>query len=211
MLKGRRGSRLTTDPITAISTHELSAVLALALGLAWAGAQYVGRQSTYRQGAERGPASPLDRWTYPVIALAVGGSLFLSVFTFLFGIVGYLPAWVLWLGVAFMTVGIPLKLWSLTTLGRFYGNPIAVRSDHQVVQDGPYRWLRHPATLGALLTSLGMPLILLSPVGLAVTAITVVAAYVYRMVREEAVLANRLGEEYQAYREHTWRLVPWVY
>lgn len=206
-----RGKELTTDPITAISTHELSAVLALGFGLAWAGAQYVGRRSTYQQGAERVPASPLDRWTYPVIAAAVGGSLVISVLTFLFGFGGYLPEWVLWLGVAFMVVGIPLKLWSLTTLGRFYGNPIIVRSDHEVVQEGPYRWLRHPATLGALLTSLGIPLILLSPIGLVVTATTVVGAYVYRMLREESVLANQLGDDYRAYRERTWRLVPWVY
>jgi protein-S-isoprenylcysteine O-methyltransferase Ste14 len=206
-----RGSDLTTDPISAISSYELSAALALTFGLAWAGAQFVGRQSTYRQGAERVPATPLDRWSYPVIAAAVGGSLAVTVLTFLFGIGGYLPEWVLWVGVAFMVVGIPLKLWSLTTLGRFYGNPIIVQTDHQVIQDGPYRWLRHPATLGALLTSLGMPLILLSPIGLVVTATTVVGAYVYRMIREEAVLANRLGDEYQAYRERTWRLVPWVY
>jgi protein-S-isoprenylcysteine O-methyltransferase Ste14 len=110
-----------------------------------------------------------------------------------------------------MVIGIPLKVWSLTTLGRFYGNPITVRDDHQIIQEGPYRWLRHPATMGAILTTIGMPLILLSPIGLVVTATSVVAAYVYRLHREEAVLETRLGADYRAYSDRTWRLLPWVY
>jgi protein-S-isoprenylcysteine O-methyltransferase Ste14 len=34
---------------------------------------------------------------------------------------------------------------------------------------------------------------------------------VARMNSEEALLRSQFGDEYEAYRKRTWRLLPWVY
>jgi protein-S-isoprenylcysteine O-methyltransferase Ste14 len=37
------------------------------------------------------------------------------------------------------------------------------------------------------------------------------AVLLARMKSEEALLESEIGEEYTAYRNRTWRLIPWVY
>jgi protein-S-isoprenylcysteine O-methyltransferase Ste14 len=202
---------LSTDPITAIATHELNAALAVAFGLAWVGAEAYARRSTFRQGAEHHPSSKLDRGSYPLIGIALGVGLAVSVVTFLFGVPAYLPDWVAIVGVVLLLVGIPMRVWALTSLGRFFTMPITIRTDHRIIELGPYRWIRHPAYTGGFLMAVGMSLVLVSPVGFAVTFLGLLAAYIYRIHAEEAVLISRFGEEYRTYRTRTWRLVPWIF
>jgi protein-S-isoprenylcysteine O-methyltransferase Ste14 len=58
--------------------------------------------------------------------------------------------------------------------------------------------------IGALISTVNwLTIIIVTPV--------VVGAYVYRIRREEIMLANSFGEQYQAYQAHTWKLIPFVY
>jgi protein-S-isoprenylcysteine O-methyltransferase Ste14 len=199
------------DPLTAVTTYPLNAALAVVFGAAWVGAEAYARHSTFRQGAERHPSSKLDRRSYPIIGIALAVGLAVTVVTFLFGIGGYFPSWVAAIGVVLLVVGIPVRVWALTTLGRFFTMPITIRADHEIVEAGPYRWLRHPAYTGGFLMAVGVPLILLSPIGLIVTFGALLGAYVYRIHAEEGALISRFGPAYQEYRARTWRLFPWVY
>ena len=202
---------MPTDPVTAIATYPLNALLALVFGIVWVGAEAYARRATFRQGADRHPSSQLDRRSYPLIGVALGIGLAVSVLAFLFGVGGYFPAWVAGVGVALLVVGIPTRVWALTTLGRFFTMPITLRSDHEIVEQGPYRWIRHPAYTGGFLMAVGMSLLLLTPVGFAVTFAGLLGAYIFRIYAEEAVLVSRFGDDYRRYRTRTWRLVPWIY
>lgn len=198
-------------PMAAIAAHPLAAALAVVLGLAWIVMERIGRSSTWRQGAPRRPSSAMDRGTYPFIAIGLAVGMVTSAVAFLTGAGGYLPAWTIAVGAPLMVVGLATRLWALTTLGRFFTMPITLAPDHRIVQDGPYRWLRHPSYTGGLLTGVGMPLVLGTSLGLAVTVVALGAVYVYRIRIEEAALLRRFGEAYQAYRTGTWRLIPGVY
>lgn len=199
------------NPISAVTGHPLAAALAVVLGLAWIVMEYVGRSSTWRQGAPRRPSSAMDRRTYPFIAIGLAVGMVTSAFAFLTGVGGYLPSWTLGLGVPIMIIGLATRLWALTTLGRFFTMPITLAADHRIVRDGPYRWLRHPSYTGGLLTGVGMPLVLGTTLGLIVTVIALGAVYVYRIRIEEAALVQRFGDAYQEYRRTTWRLIPGLY
>jgi phospholipid methyltransferase len=63
-----------------------------------------------------------------------------------------------------------------------------------VVEDGPYRWVRHPSYTGLILTFVGFGLALGNWAALAVVAVVPTAGLVYRMRVEERALLDGLGE-----------------
>jgi protein-S-isoprenylcysteine O-methyltransferase Ste14 len=144
-----------------------------------------------------------------------------------FGIIGLLGAWlpaysdrknfwiidgdaVRWLGVALFTVGGALRLWPVYVLGDRFSGLVAIQPGHTLVTSGIYRVIRNPSYLGMLLNSLGWGLAFRSWIGVILTAATLVPL-VARMDAEERLLRSQFGEEYDAYRARTSRLIPGLY
>lgn len=76
--------------------------------------------------------------------------------------------------------------------------------------DGLYRHLRNPSYLGLLVNALGWALAFRSGLGLLLAALTLVPL-IARIHAEEALLLKHFGEEYEAYRARSWRLLPGLY
>ena len=121
------------------------------------------------------------------------------------------PQWsggVRWAGLLVAVTGLVWRGWAMRTLGVFYTRTLRVVTKQRLVTTGPYRWIRHPGYLGSLMVWGGAAVatgaILASVVVLAVLAPT----YIYRIAAEEQMLRRELGDEYAAYAEHTWRLLP---
>lgn len=112
---------------------------------------------------------------------------------------------------ALVAGALTLRLWSIRTLGAFFTSTVRVQQGQTVVDSGPYCLLRHPSYTGALLTTLGISIGLASVVGVALTLLLGVPAYLYRIHVEEKALAEGLGDPYSAYCRRTWRLIPYVY
>lgn len=198
-------------PVELVQSHALAVLLAAIGSAAWLVAEYFARRSTWRQGAPRHPPGTLDRWTYPVIAVSIALGMVSSLVAFLSGFGGYLPTWVSPVGLVLLAGGLALRGWALRTLGRFFTMPITLRPDHEIVRAGPYGRLRHPAYTGGYLTAVGLALTLGASVGVLVTVVACLAAYVYRIHIEEATLVSRFGDAYRRYADETWRLIPPVY
>jgi protein-S-isoprenylcysteine O-methyltransferase len=199
-------------PLGALAAgHSVPILTAIAFALAWCVCEYYARRETWRQGAVRRPPGTMDRGTYPAIALSLAVGIGFSAAAFLIGIGGYLPEWTVAIGSPIMAAGLAVRVWALTTLGKFFTMPITLRADHQLVRNGPYRWIRHPAYTGGFLTAVGLPIILGTPAGTLVTIVACLAAYVYRIRIEEAVLLSRFGDSYREYSTTTWRLLPGLY
>jgi protein-S-isoprenylcysteine O-methyltransferase Ste14 len=144
-----------------------------------------------------------------------------------FGVLGlldaYLPAytdrkefWTLdgdavrWLGVALFAGGGALRMWPVFVLGRRFSGLVAIQHGHTLVTGGIYRIIRHPSYLGMLINSLGWALAFRSGVGVMLTVLTTVPV-VARIRSEEALLRSQFGEEYDAYRRRTSRMIPGVF
>lgn len=197
---------------SSLGHHPLPALTLVALSLVAAGSEYFGRWSTWKRGAPRRVASPMDRSSYPVIALALLTGLSVSVLAFLGQIGTGLPyRLTVPIGALLILAGLGLRVWSMRTLGRFFTMPITIRPDHDIVRAGPYQYVRHPAYTGSLLAAIGVPVLLGTSVGLVVTVAVCLAAYGYRIHREEAVLRSRFGARYREYAEGTARLIPHLY
>lgn len=71
-----------------------------------------------------------------------------------------LPPWSVPAGVAVFAAGIVLRWYSIIHLGRFFTVNVAIAADHQLVDTGPYRFVRHPSYTGALLAFVGFGMVM---------------------------------------------------
>ena len=82
-----------------------------------------------------------------------------------------------------------------------------VRQNHVLVNQGVYRYIRHPIYTGDLMLLLGFELCLNS--WLVVAVVIIAIPTIYKAVREEKVLAETVTG-YEAYRAQTKRFIPFV-
>jgi len=114
-------------------------------------------------------------------------------------------------GIAIAWLGVLLRIWAIWSLGRFFQREVMIQQDHVVWRAGPYRWLRHPAYAGTLISYFGYGLAIGSVVGALVFVALVAAAYVPRIRVEEAELTRALGDSYRDYARARARLMPGVW
>jgi protein-S-isoprenylcysteine O-methyltransferase Ste14 len=88
---------------------------------------------------------------------------------------------------------------------------VAIQPGQAVVENGPYRLIRHPSYSGALITIFGVGLALTNWLSLIGVMVITFIGYSYRVWVEEETLANVLGEPYLQYMKRTKRFIPFVY
>jgi len=115
------------------------------------------------------------------------------------------------LGLVFIFLGVGLRWYAIWTLGHYFTRDVAVSIDQQVVQDGPYRLVRHPAYSGTFLTMLGVGLALTNWASLTSLLLCVFIGHFYRVRIEEQALIHTLGQPYIDYMRHTKRFIPWIF
>jgi len=95
---------------------------------------------------------------------------------------------------------------------RFFSGTVRIQSErgHKVVSTGPYRWIRHPGYAAALISNIGVPLLLDSYWAfIPVFCVAVVA--VIRTYLEDKTLQNEL-DGYREYAQITRkRLIPFIW
>ncbi|SEL47817.1 methyltransferase family protein [Streptacidiphilus jiangxiensis] len=99
----------------------------------------------------------------------------------------------------------------MRTLDAYYTRTLRTVDDQRVVQEGPYRLIRHPGYCGSLLVWIGYSLGLGSWPATVVVAALLGTAYVWRITAEEQLLLSAFGPAYADYRTRTKRLVPFLY
>ncbi len=113
-------------------------------------------------------------------------------------------------GLGLQVTGLILRVWSMRRLGASYSRTLRTTEAQGVVDDGPYRLIRHPGYAGSLLTWTGFALTSRSvPVLIAVTGL-LSQAYAHRIRVEEALLRRELPG-YVDYGGRTKKLLPFVW
>ncbi|HEY3216278.1 MAG TPA: isoprenylcysteine carboxylmethyltransferase family protein [Candidatus Eisenbacteria bacterium] len=110
-----------------------------------------------------------------------------------------------------LVVGLTIRWSAIVTLGRFFTVNVAIQSGHQVVREGPFRFVRHPSYLGAMLCMFGVGVAFGNWISLAAATIPYTIAILRRIEVEERVLVEALGDAYREYARTTRRLLPGVY
>src|SRR5205809_5988841 len=111
-------------------------------------------------------------------------------------------------GVVLFVAGLLLRWWAIVTLGRFFTVDVTIEKDHELVERGPFRMVRHPSYTGLLLAFAGLALSLGNWAALLVMLLPIGAAFIHRMDVEENALSYALGSQYTDSMWRTSRVVP---
>ena len=149
-----------------------------------------------------------DRGSRPLISLMLVS--FVIAFFFASSGIASLSSWSFYLGIGLMITGIVLRQWSIAVLGRYFSRTVGVQEGQAVVDNGPYRYVRHPSYTGLLMIVIGLGFVLRSWGAVLVLIAFFGMAFGYRIHVEEGVLTSKLGDEYVAYAKRTKRLIPYV-
>ena len=117
----------------------------------------------------------------------------------------------------FFAAGLVIALFSfyvrrqaIAALGRFWSLHVEIRESHQLVREGPFRWVRHPAYSSMILEILSMALMMRSWW----TALIIYAAFLPTLMAririEEKALIEKFGESYLEFKRTTPALFPRV-
>jgi protein-S-isoprenylcysteine O-methyltransferase Ste14 len=120
-----------------------------------------------------------------------------------------LPAWPAPLGIVFMVLGGILALSCGATfvlVGR--GTPAPFDAPRELVPVGPYRFVRNPMYVGAILVLLGYGLVESSLAVLALALGGWLLAHLFVVFGEEPVLEEKFGESYRSYKASVPRWIP---
>jgi protein-S-isoprenylcysteine O-methyltransferase Ste14 len=112
-------------------------------------------------------------------------------------------------GLAFYATALWMRELVMRDLGRFFSPDIEIRSDHRVIQEGFYQFVRHPLLVCLILEILGLGLalnayrsLLLIGGGLYLPVILI------RKHLEEKALVRQLGDNYRMYQRSVGALIP---
>jgi protein-S-isoprenylcysteine O-methyltransferase Ste14 len=101
-----------------------------------------------------------------------------------------------------------LRRRAISELGRMWSLHVEIRSQHQLVTSGPYRFVRHPAYTSMFLELVALGLLLQSRFTSALVAVLFVPTLVMRIRIEEAALRAQIPG-YAYYQRVTPALLPY--
>jgi protein-S-isoprenylcysteine O-methyltransferase Ste14 len=154
-----------------------------------------------------------DRFSGVIIAagicIGVGGAFFVAYAAPGLAILGHRTL-LFGIGIFLMLAGVAFRWYSIRVLGQYFSVVIAIQRGQRVIESGPYGYLRHPGYSGALLTILGLGLVFGNWLAVLVLLLFASLGYRYRILLEEQMLVDALGDEYRQYMKHTKRIIPFV-
>jgi protein-S-isoprenylcysteine O-methyltransferase len=114
-----------------------------------------------------------------------------------------------WLGVALCVLGLAVSIWSRKTLGDNWSQDVEFKQDHKLIEQGPYRYARHPIYTGHLLMALGTAVAsgrLIAYAGV----LSLFLGFYIKLCQEETLLLRHFPEEYPGYKTRVKALIPFV-
>jgi protein-S-isoprenylcysteine O-methyltransferase Ste14 len=83
--------------------------------------------------------------------------------------------------------------------------------NHELIETGLYKIIRHPGYLGQLIIFLGTSVCLSNWLSILLMIIPVLSGYLNRINVEEKFMVQQMGQKYLDYRKRTKRLIPGIY
>lgn len=151
-------------------------------------------------------------WSFRLIMIGMITAFYLPVIEYLF-FKAVLPraAWMQVTGLLLLVFGSILFVWARRILGKFYSGHVPVIESQQLVQNGPYRFIRHPVYAGYILITLGLALGYSSLIGFAAILLLLLPSVIYRIRIEDRLLAEHFGVQFKDYASQTKRLIPAIW
>ncbi len=118
-----------------------------------------------------------------------------------------LNPWIEALGIAITVAGLAFAIWARAYLGTNWSGVVSVKVGHELVRNGPYRWVRHPIYSGMILGMLGTALVRHQVRGF-IAVVLLFAGFTIKSRIEEQVMNATFGPEYAEYASTRGAIIP---
>jgi protein-S-isoprenylcysteine O-methyltransferase Ste14 len=113
-------------------------------------------------------------------------------------------------GAIMFIIGLIISISAQVTINTNYSWTLEIREGHTLVENGLYKYVRHPIYLGTFIRVIAIPIYMSSFYGFLLGLLSI-PLFAYRISLEERMLVEEFGEEYKQYQKHTWKLFPFIY
>jgi len=182
----------------------------LLISWVWALSEIIGSYIIPRLRQKGEVKARSDRGSRLVIWVGIFAAIFLSDYFATHNITP-IPEPFFYVGIVLMLAGIVFRQWAIWVLGRFFSTRVRIVSDHRIVMEGPYRFLRHPSYTGMLMILLGLGLASRTWLGTIIILALFSLVIGYRIIVEENTLKAEFGQAYLEYAKKTKRLIPFLF
>ncbi len=105
--------------------------------------------------------------------------------------------------------GLVFCVWARATLGRNWSGTITLKEGHELIERGPYRFVRHPIYTGLLAMFLATA-IAFGHLGGFVAVVVAFASFWIKLSDEEKLMRQQFPEQYRSYEQRVKRIIPFV-
>lgn len=105
--------------------------------------------------------------------------------------------------------GLLVFIWARWTLGANWSANVAIKKDHELVQSGAYRYVRHPIYTGFLTMMLGTAAAYGRLLGIIILAVCI-GGFSLKAMQEESLLTEHFPDAYPAYKLKTKAFIPYI-
>jgi protein-S-isoprenylcysteine O-methyltransferase Ste14 len=115
------------------------------------------------------------------------------------------------IGSVIILIGLIIRISAILTLKQQFTYTVTKIENHQLIEKGFYKYIRHPGYFGQLIIFFGIAATLSNWLSVIGMILPVFFGYFYRIKVEEKFMINQLGQKYIDYQKRTKRLIPFIY
>ena len=112
-------------------------------------------------------------------------------------------------GIVCAIVSFKLRWAAIAALGKFWSLHVEMRENHEFVQSGPFRFLRHPTYFSMILELLAFGLICSAWYLLIIVPFAFIPVLIMRLRLEEPALVEKFGDAYRDYQRRVPMVIPY--
>jgi len=108
-----------------------------------------------------------------------------------------------------VVTGAAFTVWARITLGRNWSADVAFKQDHELIESGPYAFVRHPIYTGLLVMALGTAINYGEAVGFALFLLLCAGLW-WKARQEEQIMGKHFPDAYAEYKTRVRAIIPFV-
>jgi protein-S-isoprenylcysteine O-methyltransferase len=115
------------------------------------------------------------------------------------------------IGATFIALGLVIRLTAINTLKKYFTVNVTIKNDHKLITSGLYRYIRHPAYAGGILSFIGCGLCYGNILSFIIISLPYVLLILKRIKDEEIVLIGNFGQAYIDLISKTKKIIPFIF
>jgi len=118
-----------------------------------------------------------------------------------------LPVWLRWAGFVLGAITVAFWTWTQVVLDTQWSAQLQLTKGHRLITTGPYACMRHPLYVGIFGWSAALSLLTANWIFVVICVLSIFGL-LWRIPKEEQMMLEAFGDEYQVYMQRTGRFLP---